>query len=152
MNRQNHQTVDYLHTQPAQNPPADGDLAVGVQFEQWQRPPSRQKEPNLAVGLDDPTRPKTRGTKGTHSIGSMFFENGQSASIINPRERKRNIGQYLPKGHSTSNAVVSQTANKGSSRSRMIDFFHQRNNNANGFNSTSEGAFQFIMPQEETAE
>jgi hypothetical protein len=60
------------------------------------------------------------------------------------------MGQNIPKGHSTSNATVSQTANKGYSRSRMIDFFHQRNNNVNGFNSTSDGAFQFLMPQEET--
>ena len=44
--------------------------------------------------------------------------------------------------HGRNNNVVSKAA-PGQSQSaghrvRMIDFFHQRNNNANGFNSTDE--------------
>ena len=47
------------------NPP---QILLGYQYEQWQRPPSRQKEPNQALGLDD-ARPKTRGNNQCRSLG-----------------------------------------------------------------------------------
>ena len=44
--------------------------------------------------------------------------------------------------HGRNNNIVSKGASgqntSGGHRVRMIDFFHQRNNNANGFNSTDE--------------
>jgi len=47
-------------------------IPVGHQFEQWQRPPSRQKEPNQALGLDDSV-PQKRGQRDNNSMGGQFF-------------------------------------------------------------------------------
>lgn len=107
-------------------------------------------------------------------LGHQFYANSSYAhshvsgrgEAGGPRERKRNIQQFIP--HSSSgqgNALYQLTEGPGgapgpagrnhrslkqgqagpagasgsaANRARMIDFFHQRNNNFNGFNSQDE--------------
>lgn len=45
-------------------------VPAGIRNDQLQRPPSRQKEPNQALGLEDP-RPKTRG--GGSGVGGQLY-------------------------------------------------------------------------------
>ena len=158
--------------------PGPAANVLGYQYEQWQRPPSRQKEPNQALGLDD-ARPKTRGGNQTGSfgqttmLGHQFYGNSTySHSHVSgrgegaPRERKRNIQQFIPHSNSGQGTALYQlmdgpggaqgpggrnqltlkqgqagpagASGSAANRARMIDFFHQRNNNFNGFNSQDE--------------
>lgn len=91
---------------------------LGYQYEQWQRPPSRQKEPNQALGLDD-ARPKTRGGNQSGSFGgtTMLAQQLYGGQLLGNaggyphahvsgrdggggRERKRNIQQFIPQSSS----------------------------------------------------
>ena len=143
-----------------QKPPApppqgiESIVPLGYQFEQWQRPPSRQKEPNQAIGFDDEW---TKNSRGNNSIG-YHFGNQIGAQHISGRERKRNIQQYIPQqnpmfqvGPNENVQGIRSGANinipMAGNRSRVIDFFHQRNNNINGFNSSNEQTQQFFQMQ-----
>lgn len=87
---------------------ADGTAiaaTLGYQFEQWQRPPSRQKEPNQALGLDD-ARPKTRGGGGNSLGGPPAHINTQYHMSGRGDNRKRNIQKFIP---GSQNGVLSMS-------------------------------------------
>ena len=106
-------------------------------------------------------------------LGHQFYGNSNySHSHVSgrgeggaPRERKRNIQQFIPHSNSGQGTALYQLTDgpggpqgggrnqlslkqsqagpagatgSAANRARMIDFFHQRNNNFNGFNSQDE--------------
>jgi hypothetical protein len=152
--------VSRCDNNPIGTQPVNG---LNMQFEQWQRPPSRQKEPNQAIGLDldDPARPKTRGkgkglapkmnlgetrqfniqsdfAKEHPNLKNNFFLTQQvdsSSSGNGPKSLSTNVQAKHTRFYSNN---LQQKSAKPGNRSRRIEFFNQRQNKSNDFNSTDE--------------
>lgn len=160
---------NFVSSENGNQPIEVGKVPLGYQFEQWQRPPSRQKEPNLALGLDD-TRPKTRGRNNASSNVMNVYGAPERQGMMIERQnapkydRQRNLQQYIPQKtyilHPQSGKVIrpqigaslrQQHTNQVvvPTKQRMIDFFHQRKNPNTGYNmNTSDSAYAYFQPNQ----